>query len=488
MDIGKLFLSLGIKADTKGLEGTINKIEELKKQSKELNKALKETKTNIGGIKSGSSVSSNPQVASAQIETKLAQERLKMAKVQAGFEKIEEKKEKDKRRDEEKEAKKKEKEQKQREKDREKATKNFFKQIDNGFGFIAKAFTGSIIGSGIAGIITNQASKSVSLNNIFQQYGLDQEQGQRYSNVFRRGNPQLDKETILQMITGVAETLASRETKNNPVILQGLGALGLDPSITDPFTLFEAIRRNPNKLDRKYLSSLATDLGISPAFSQSLNPETEAGKLFEESYNRPIMSKNQIRAGTNVATKFSDLGDTFDRTKAKILEQNEGKIVEILQRIEKALTPENFEKIGEYVAIGLTGYLVRKNPIVAGVFGLKYGYDKLKTPEGRENIMDSIEDLLIKTTDRGFTHRINGKEVSTEEFREYKDGDDDFRKEYQRYINDTTNNSIGPTSYNINTNINASSIDNTTLPVIADTIVSKVEGLNSKYTNFSLPV
>jgi hypothetical protein len=577
MDIGKLFLSLGIKTDTKDLEETIKKIEELKKQSQELNKVLKETgKINKDG--SGKSrKSSDPELdelkretkfkieenkqareslktkkeaiktkaevlkadkVSAQIEVETTKKKLVEAKTESEIlkkellikkgeeksikeaEKKKEKEEKDRKKEQEGEEKKKEKEQKQREKDREKSTKNFFKQIDNGFGFIAKAFTGSLIGAGIAGAITAQTARSTTLSNMFKQYNLDPEKGQRWANVFRIGSSgAISNKEAGEVIKSLKSTLTSSELGED--MIGRLSALGLDSSlIRDPFAVLQAMREKAPLHGREYFTELAGRLGIPPIMSQALNPENFNEEQFQDAYTRPILSQLTIDANARINTQISDLGDAFDRLRSKLVSDFEPEIENIITKIRGLLTPENVKKGKDVAKTAGAAFLLRqgiKHPFLSASALGYYIANKITDGRAMDGLGMMMSHPVESFTEAGkllkgkFTgkykygdfpyYKFNQKEIEDLE-RQYNNGKiydpenplfQQPRNDWIRQNEDMANTGlVSSLNLNVNTNINTNSIDNTTIPIISekigDEVSSAVQGYNSRYTNLSYPV
>lgn len=497
MNIGSLFLSLGIKGDTKSLEDAIKKVEELKKQTQELNKALKEAKTNSNiGVSTSSTRTKTPKESQLlREEAAIGAAKLKIAKNELGFLELKEKKET-----------KEEREQKKREKSREKATKDFFNQVEGGFSFIAKAFTGGLLAGGIGGYVTSQASKQVSLAASLQQYGIDPEKSQRYANVFRKasGGQVGDVETN-SFIANLSEQIAQGLT-TNPEILSKFALLGIDPrSVKDFDSALKEIRdysKSPN-YNPSNLTSLLGQLGVpkefAPAFGKNFSDEE-----FNDAYNNAKISTNeQVEAAKKLNIQFAELGKAFDVLQGALLEKFAPALIGIANKIEEKLTPENIETATDVVKGIGAGYIATKAAKTALKYG-KAGLGRLGiVGAGGVGLYEGLSYLAERNEELYFPQRNKKKkENQKKEKEEYVADFGDFevndrlkvdpnrvysQKEIDAAIKSTQ---IAP-SNNVNTtvNINAGSIDKNTAPFIANEINSNVNKslYNSKYPTLSVP-
>jgi hypothetical protein len=499
MNVGSLFLSLGIKGDTKSLEDAIRKVEELKKQTQELNKALKEAKTNSNiGVSTSAATAKIKAPKESQVlreEAAVSSAKLRIAKNELGFLDLKEKKET-----------KEEREQKKREKSREKATKDFFNQVEGGFSFIAKAFTGGLLAGGVAGYVTSQASKQVSLAASLQQYGIDPEKSQRYANVFRRasGGQVGDAETN-SFIANLSEQIGQGFT-TNPAALAGFGILGIDPSqIKDFESLLKSIRevsKNPNYKESN-LTSLLGQLGVpkefAPAFGKNFSDEQ-----FNDAYNNAKISTNeQVEAAKKLNVQFAELGKAFDVLQGALLEKFAPALIGIANKIEEKLTPENIETATD-VAKGIgAGYIATKAAKTAMKYG-KAGLGRLgAVGAGGLGLYQGLSYLAERNEELYFPQKNKKrKENQKKEKEEYVadfgnfEVSDRLKVDSNRvYSQDEIAAAIKQTQINpsnnvsITVNINAGSVDKNTAPFIANEINSNVNKslYNSKYPTLSVP-
>jgi len=517
MNIGSLFLSLGIKSDTKSLEDAIKKVEELKKQTQELNKALKETKANSKlNVSTGSAGSSNVKtLKESQIlreEAAVGAAKLRIAKTELGFLDLKEKKES-----------KEEREQKKREKSREKATKDFFNQVESGFSFVAKAFTGGLLAGGIGGYITAQASKQVSLAASLQQYGIDPEKSQRYANVFRRASGgQVGVEETNAFIANLSEQIAQGLT-TNPEILSKFAILGIDPSqIKDFDSALKEIReysKSPN-YNPANLTSLLGQLGVPKEFAPAFG-KNFSDKEFNDAYqNAKILSNEQVEIAKKLNIQLSELGAAFDRLKGIMLEKFAPSISAIVSKIENNLTSENAEKAAKYTGVAVGGLVATKvakfaknNPYFTAGLGAYAATEYLtngRTTEGVEefasNPLSSLKEgfkILSGKKEFGGLGKSNRRKSSDfmypdnatrDLFTRLDQGSVDLSKErdltFEEEARARAATALNPTT-NVNTtvNINAGSVDKNTAPYIANEINGNVNKslYNSKYPTLSVP-
>lgn len=548
MNIGSLFLSLGIKGDTKSLDDAIKKVEELKKQTQELNKALKETKSNTKLNVSTGGASSGKNLKESQIlreEAAVGAAKLRIAKTELGFVNLEEQAKK-----------KQEKEQKKREKDREKATKDFFNQIENGFSFVAKAFTGGLVAGGIGGYITAQASKQAALSASLREYGIDPEKSQRYANVFRvASGGQVGVQETNAMIKRIEDMISNSEMFN-PEIGNAFVAAGIDATEVKDFDSFIKLARNSLKDPRYSERNLTTLLGkigvpdvFSPAFGKNFSD-----KEFEDAYkNAKINTNQQVEDAKKINLAFAQLENSFDVFKGDLLSRFAKSIEKWINFVNKLLTPENLEKLtektGDLKEVGeglLAGYLGKKGlealfkagggkagkvglrqglkavgfgaTRLAGVAGLgysayeaykyfdqknqelyersfgkpRYGKKKPENNDGSsspENNNKSSFKYHKKSSDFIYSDKSTKDLLSfMDRGSIYLPSEKELSAEQRRkMLSDTAVNPIN----NINTNvtINADSVDKTTAPYIADQINSNVNKTiyNSKYPTLTVP-
>lgn len=508
MNIGSLFLSLGIKGDTKSLDDAIKKVETLKKQTQELNKALKETKANSKlDASSGAKIKTPKESVVLREEAAVAKQKLSLAKTELGFVNLKEKAET-----------KQDKEQKKREKDREKSTRDFFNQVDKGFSFIAKAFTGGLLAGGIGGYITSQAANKVSLSASLKQYGIDPEASQRYANVFRTasGGQVGDAETN-NFIANLSEQIAQGLT-TNPEILSKFALLGIDPrKVTNFDSALKEIReysKSPN-YNQANLTSLLGRLGVpkefAPAFGKGFSDNE-----FNNAFNNANISTNaEVKAATDLNIKFSQLGKDLDVLSGKLLKEFAPAIDSIITTIQGKLTPENIEKAGD-IATGLgAGYLATKAAKTAFKYG-KAGLGRLGVVgaggyglyEGLSYLADENERLYFPAKYKARmkkeeADKVKDKKGLVADFRDQPMADrfrGDSNYNYPQEDIDATlgiNSGVKAADVNVNTtvNINAGSVDSNTAPYIARQIndglnntFNKVNGfINSKYPTLSTP-
>jgi len=493
MNIGSLLLSLGIKADTKSLDDAIAKVEELKKQTQELNKALKETKVNSKlNVSNSSTQSTSTKTPKTPKESQVLREeaavsaaKLRIAKTELGFLDLKEKKES-----------KEEREQKKREKAREKATKDFFNQVESGFSFIAKAFTGGLLAGGVAGYITSQASKQVSLSASLQQYGIDPEKSQRYANVFRRASGgQVGVEETNAFIANLSDQIA-KGLFTNPEILSKFALLGIDPrNVKDFDSALKEIRgasKNPN-YDPAILTSLLGQLEVpkefAPAFGKNFSDEE-----FRDSYdNAKILTNAQVEAAKELNIKFAELGNSFDVLQGVLLEKFAPAIIGIANKIEENLTPENIEEAAE-VAKGIgAGYLVTKAAETALKYGKK-GLGRLGVAgAGGYALYEGLSYLAEKNEKLLYPNKNKKEEEYVADFGNFEVNDRLKMNPEHQYSQEEIAAAIRQTTINptvtTNVTINAGSVDKNTAPFIANEINSNVNRsiYNSKYPTLTSP-
>jgi hypothetical protein len=559
MNVGSLLLSLGIKGDTKSLDDAIKKVEELKKQTQELNKALKEAKTNskinfgTSSFKSQNSFSNsssnnnnlNSWAKEIKREEAIEKKREALAKKREKEEgktlSLEEKAERNRQekiklekdkeekliekvaKTETKEKTKLEKEQKKREKDREKSTKDFFNQIENGFSFIAKTFTGGLLAGGVAGYITSQAASKVSLATSLRQYGISPEKSQRYANVFREASyGQIgDKETD-DFIVNLASRIA--RSKRNPSELLPFNMIGADPSkIKDFDSAIKQIRsyaKNPN-YDTDQITSLLGELGLPKEFAPAFTKEF-SDKEFENAYkNAKISTDKEVKSAAEINLKISQFVKAIDVFSGVILDRFKPDIEKFLKFLEDKLTPENVKEAADLAKKGMAGFLTYK--------GAKFAVQNPKTALAIALGIAGYK--AFESMDENGIKRINGKIVSNEQFKAFKNKNSkekfgslekNNRKKTSDFIypDEATKNlltrldqdsvdisknreltlgeearaksitNLNPT-HNVNTtvNINAESVDKSTAPFIANEINNNVNKslYDSKYPTLITP-
>lgn len=511
MNIGSLFLSLGIKSDTKSLEEAIKKVEELKKQTQELNKALKEAKSNtkLDVQTSTSKIKTPKESALLREQAASSAARLRIAKTELGFINLEEQAKN-----------KQEREQKKREKAREKATKDFFNQVENGFSFLTKLFVGGAVAGGIGGYITAQSSKQASLSASLAQYGIDPEKSQRYANVFRRASGGLvGVPETNNFIANFADTIA-RGLRDKPELLQRFSFLGIDPSsITDFESAFKAIReygKNPN-YDQGTLTTLLSDLGVSKEFAPAFG-KGFSDKEFEDAYNNAkILTNEQNESLKKLNVRISELTNAFDILKGTLLDKFAPTITKIIDNIEGKLTPEGIGKAADYAVLAGGGLLASKaikfatkNPVFATTAATYAATEYLTEGRSGEGFKELVYNPLASFKE-GFKVLSGKKKLGDiskgNPYKSYEDYKDQMYKDYgtplksgeelitrdqalRELTEAITSTSISPTNnININTNINADSVDKTTAPFIANEINGNVNKAlyNSKYPTLSVP-
>lgn len=491
MNIGKLFLSLGIKSDTKSLDEAIRKVEQLKKQTQELNKALKETKANskIGITSTSSGAAKSPKESQAlREEAAIGAAKLRIAKTELGFANLEEQTKK-----------KQDKEQKKREKDREKSTKDFFNQVESGFSFIAKAFTGGLLAGGVTGYITSQASKQAALSASLQQYGIDPETSQRYANVFRRSSGgQVGVEETNSFISSLSDKIG-QGLLTKPALLSEFALLGIDPrDVKDFESALGEIRKysKSENYNPASLTSLLGQLGVpkefAPAFGKGFSDEQ-----FRDAYdNAKILSNEQVDSARKVNIALADLANNLNVLSGTLIDKFSPAIIGIANKINENLTTENVQDATD-VAKGLgAGYLFTKGAKTVAKYG-KAGLGRLGVVgaggyslyEGLSYLADRNEELLYpnrkkkKKDNEEYIAPSFGNEVSdrlkTDPNKVYS------QEEIAEAIRAT---SVTP-NVTTNVNINASSVDKSTAPFIANEINSNVNRslYNSRYSTISVP-
>lgn len=529
MNIGKLFLTLGVESNVKALDDTIKKVSSLKKESLELNKTLKETKKSfsfsVSSSKSPSGVPSESKIL--QEEAKVLKAKLQIAKTEADFIKLKEKEQKRAKKEEVDKLKTefqiakteadflnlKEKKQKRREKDRERATKNFFKQIDNGFSFVAKSFLGALAGAGVAGYITREASKSVSAYNLLQQYGIDPETSQRLGNVFRRGSGGIvGNEDTMKFLGELAQKITNKELMQDAGMISALTAAGISPeSIRTPLDLIKSIRAvsKDTRYDPKVFTNLVSALGVPPVFSQALNATQFTDDQFDQAYNLNILGESAIKAGTDISVATSDLIRSYDILKGELLEKFAPEILGIISSVGELLKGEGkIAETGKDVAIGLGGaYAVSKvlgtaakvgggmalgglaqGLLKGGVAGT-YLYGAYK---GLSYLADKNEEILFPEKYKRKTEKKR-QEISKNNGEYYPDfGSGDASIDFNQRLM-TKEQAMRMTTINNNNNINvevkADSVDKNSVPALAEGIGSNINGaVDSRYRTITPPL
>lgn len=506
MNVGSLFLSLGIKGDTKSLEDAIKKVEELKKQTQELNKALKETKANSKlNVSTTGAVSTNTKAPKeSQIlreEAAVSSAKLRIAKTELGFLDLKEKKES-----------KEEREQKKREKNREKATKDFFSQVESGFSFIAKAFTGGLLAGGIGGYVASQAASKVALSASLQQYGIDPEKSQRYANVFRTAsNGQVGDLETNAFIANLADRIS--QGKHNPALLLPFNKIGVDPSRLKDFdSAIKEIRTYSKHPDYNPadITALLGELGLprefAPAFGKGFSDEQ-----FKNAYDSAKISTNaEVKSAAEVNLKISQFSKALDVLSGTILNRFQPDIEKFLDYIEAKLAPENVKEAAE-IAKGIgAGYIATKAVETALKYG-KAGLGRLGVVgaggvalyEGLSYLSDENERLYFpeKYKKRMAAKSRNEKKEESKkseyvaDFGDFEVSDrlktDPNRVYSQEDIAAVIERTRILPNNNVNTtvNINAGSVDKNTAPFIANEINSNINRsiYSSKYPTLTTP-
>lgn len=503
MSIGSLFLSLGIKGDTKSLDEAIEKVKKLKEETKALNDALKATKdaTKIGGVGGGSTRGStkSPELQALTEEANLAKQRLNLAKAEVGMANLEEKEEK--RRD---------REQKKREKDREKATKDFFRQIENGFSFTAKAFTGAILGGGIAGYVTGKAAQHVATSNLLAQFNIDAETAQRYQNVFRIGSGNVIGDEQTNAILSQLSLAVGNKEGYNPTALNALVRLGIEPgSISSADDLLKKIReRTKKEYDPKVLSSLMEGLGLgfSPAFTQVLNSKQFSDKDWNAAWNRSVLSQEQVDANKRVAVEIGNVIKQFNNLTGVLIDKFEPAIKRITDYVQENLNTDNASKLAEYTAVVLGGLGLSKgykfaarNPVLAGGLAayvatdLTSSYLQKHPIEGKMGMMNKVMQYYLRNglaDKRTSNNKDSMYAAPTFEGDEALSGLNAFNTPYMKdFANTEGRAAFKSSNINVVTNINAGSVDSSSVPSLVNGVVNGVEGAvqqdniyDSKYT------
>ena len=488
MNIAELFISLGVKGDTKALDATIEKLKEAKKQAtglvtelKNLDKAGGSTAVGSFAVGKVSSARTNRNSTRAEWERDIKREEsVNKKRIQ-----LEEKREKDKI----KEEKEQEKEQKKREKDRERATKKFFGQIESGFSTVAKTFLGGLAGTALGGYITAQASKSVGAANLSAQYGIDPETANRYANAFKVGSGgAISKQGGISLIGNLAQNLANNALTNE--LLPQFTALGLSPdAVRDPVSLFKALRQTSldNPYKEKYFTALTGGLGIPPEVAQVLNSKQTSEKEFNRLYNLPNLSNEEIQAGRRISSKTAELETAIDKLAGTLLEKFEPAINKIIDFIQQKLTPENVSSAVKVAGVGAAAYIATKavkfakfNP-VAAVATAGYGYYQFLSHLAEKN-----EKILYgKRKNKGeYIADFGANNYSPTDYnRSYSPAEIEAAKQFT---------SISPQSNitnNITTNIKTDSIDQNSIPALSDSITGKIKELqfNSDFLRRTIP-
>lgn len=487
MNIGKLFLSLGIKSDTKSLDEAIRKVEQLKKQTQELNKALKETKANskIGITSTSSGAAKSPKESQAlREEAAIGAAKLRIAKTELGFANLEEQTKK-----------KQDKEQKKREKDREKATKDFFNQVENGFSFIAKAFTGGLLAGGLGGYIVSQTSQQAALSASLRQYGIDPETSQRYANVFRRSSGgQLGVKETNAFIANIERSIGNAEFFD-PGYFEKFQAAGVDPTKIKDFDSFIKEVRQASK-DPRYqernLTALLDKLGVpgefAPAFGKNFSDQE-----FSDAYNNArILTNEQVNSAREVNLALADLANNLNVLSGTLIDKFAPAIVGIASKINENLTPENAETAAD-VAKGLgAGYLFTKGAKTIAKYG-RAGLGRLGVVgaggaalyKGLSYLADRNEELLYgnrNKKDEEYVADFGGEPADRLKM------NPNMVYSQQEIAEAIRATSVAP-NVTTNVNINAGSVDKDTAPFIANEINANVNRslYNSRYSTISVP-
>lgn len=506
MDIGQMFISLGIKGDTKGIDNVIKRIDVLNQKVKTLDKSFKELDqsikikgslgANIGRVSAGTNTARSYATLQSKTEDKAAKDQEKRM---TSYQKFQEKSIKI----EEREKKKEEKEQEKRRKAEDKAAKNFFKTIDNGFSNAGKTFLGFLAATGAAGFIANTASKAVTLSNLTKQFGIGPEKSQRFANVFQGANSNLNKEDVYGFLGNITQLISSGEIKGGELAGK-LASVNLSPAnIHSAEDLILGLRKvsSGTPFQRNIFTSLISDLGIPPDFANALNSETFSDESFDKAYNQPILKGSQIQAGEDIKVKMNELLSNLGVLQGRLNELFGPKLIGMIDKVIKKLNgldDEDLKKGASTLEYGALGAIIgsffgkkKMGALVGGAIG--YGIESFNTNDTADEFGPSW-----------FRIKRNGRQTKSKTSDSYIVPS--FDKNQNDFMNSVDPNFYGRTSplterekfglesqtslksspvinNNITTTINAASIDQNSIPALTNAFTQAGQSLldnNSK--------
>ena len=190
-----------------------------------------------------------------------------------------------------------------------------FKSLKTNLLLTAAAFTGAIVG--LDRFVNSALKGVVALQNINAQTGLSIEKLQQFQQAGQLSNIALSADQI-------ANSLATAQ-KNLKLLSIGGGnlapfqMLGIDAGSDNIFTVFEKLRDNINGIDPSIVSSLISDLGLSPDFINLLKKSREEFEaLGENTFLNPTQRADIDKVGTSIKALTLRFKALKDQAVAKI--------------------------------------------------------------------------------------------------------------------------------------------------------------------------
>ena len=236
-----------------------------------------------------------------------------------------------------------------------------FKSLKTNLLLTAAAFTGAIVG--LDRFVNSALKGVVALQNINAQTGLSIEKLQQFQQAGQLSNLALSADQI-------ANSLATAQ-KNLKLLSIGGGnlapfqMLGIDAGSDNIFTVFEKLRDNINGIDPSIVSSLISDLGLSPDFINLLKKSREEFEaLGENTFLNPTQRADIDKVGTSIKALTLRFKALKDQAVAKIAPE----LNKLVQQFFKWMK-DNGKKIVDTIASIAKGF-AKFAGAVGNAFGL----------------------------------------------------------------------------------------------------------------------
>lgn len=367
MKLDDLFLALGIKVDSKGLDDAQTKLDKFSETAEKLDatlKSLSKNKVNLGSTPNStgsaraftSTGKGTGAISSRQAEKSEAAElKSRQTEYYRGLKKEASQKKQDERdranflKDDRKieQAALKERTKERKKEDGE--NKKFFRTVQDGYKGVRDVVLGIFSATGITkaynsvmGVVDN--AKGVQALNT--QYDLDVIDTQRWSNIFQQASKgQLEKPEILGNIQAITARLKAAQTNPDSELRGLLAQAGADPSVTNPFKLFEQLRESGAVFnDPSVFTSLVNALGMNPSMAAALNPAKTPDAEFKKYAQMPVASKDIIDSLAYLSQKKAEVSNAVDVFFKQIISV----LADLTKDIEKKLeTPEGKKELKE---------------------------------------------------------------------------------------------------------------------------------------------
>jgi hypothetical protein len=520
MKLDDLFISLGIKADTKSIDAVIKKIDTLNTKIKNLDSINVKGPTGNKEHDFFASLTKSKNAARSEWIKDIKREE-SINKKREKFAIAAEKEEERDRKKKEKAALVAKKEEEKRDKEKEKAAQKFFKTIDNGFANVAKGFLGLLTGAGVLGYVAKASAQSISAANLSKIFNVDPQVAQKLGNVFSlTSHGAVSKEDVNSLAGNIALAYQNALTGlDQGALATALGATGLTLNAFKDFeTAITSLRGVAQKYPTAQLASLFQLAGVGPTFIPGITASEEE---YQKAYNQPVLTNKQIGAASDVTDQYLILKnnltnleglliETFGPNLTKFLEQTNKVLENIRKEDLQNLSQNSIDKIGASSDFLLESIGIKKK---REFYNVKedyshYNYNK-EDPEylrytGKLNniddvikvripeaIDDYIKDIPSNPTPRadgtfGYVGRIaaNPNDISSSL----------ENNRYRNIISDSFGQTPPVVNNTVNTNIYADKLDQGSIPFIADKINGSVteslsanDFLRSRYTTANTP-